>query len=168
MLIFAWSLLEGMGAALIMPAIVALVATNFAAPERPKAYGLAGAVLISVLTSSFFSGIAANEAIPPPVTSQAHVDLASGIPFVSDAQLESALAETDLDPAAQAAIVDENAQSRLAGLRSALAVLALLALVAFFTSGGPPTRQPGSPEPDRPEQVAAPAAELALSPPGAL
>ena len=34
-LIFGWSLLEGMGAALIMPAIVALVATNFAAPERP-------------------------------------------------------------------------------------------------------------------------------------
>ncbi len=86
---------------------------------------------------------------------------------MSDAHLESALAETDLDPAAQAAIVDENAQSRLAGLPSALAVLALLALVTFFTSGGLPTRQPGSPEPDQPEQVAAPAAELGLSPPAA-
>ena len=42
-LIFGWSLLEGMGAALIMPAIVALVATNFAAPERPRAYGLVAA-----------------------------------------------------------------------------------------------------------------------------
>ena len=42
-LIVGWSLLEGLGAALIMPAIVALVATNFAASERPRAYGLVAA-----------------------------------------------------------------------------------------------------------------------------
>ena len=42
-LIIGWSLLEGIGAALIMPAIVALVARNFAAPERPRAYGLVAA-----------------------------------------------------------------------------------------------------------------------------
>src|SRR5215467_8746243 len=35
-----WSVLEGVGAALIMPAIVALVASNFARPQRPRAYGL--------------------------------------------------------------------------------------------------------------------------------
>ncbi len=49
-LLFGWSLLEGIGAALIMPAIVALVATNFARPDRPKAYGLvaaAGAVAVA-------------------------------------------------------------------------------------------------------------------------
>ena len=34
-LLFGWSFLEGIGAALIMPAIVALVAANFAAEERP-------------------------------------------------------------------------------------------------------------------------------------
>src|SRR5260370_28908501 len=39
-LLFGWSFLEGVGAALIMPAIVALVASNFARAERPKAYGL--------------------------------------------------------------------------------------------------------------------------------
>src|ERR1700712_5111083 len=39
-LIFGWSLLEGLGAALILPAIVALVASNFPHAERPKAYGL--------------------------------------------------------------------------------------------------------------------------------
>ena len=43
-LILGWSLLEGIGAALIMPAIVALVASNFAAAERPRAYGLVAAV----------------------------------------------------------------------------------------------------------------------------
>jgi MFS family permease len=39
-LYFGWSLLEGLGAALILPAIVALVATNFPPEGRPRAYGL--------------------------------------------------------------------------------------------------------------------------------
>jgi hypothetical protein len=42
-LIFGWSFLEGVGAALIMPAIVALVAGNFPL-GRPRAYGLIMAV----------------------------------------------------------------------------------------------------------------------------
>ncbi len=49
-LIIGWSFLEGIGAALIMPAIVALVASNFAAAERPRAYGLvasAGAIAVA-------------------------------------------------------------------------------------------------------------------------
>src|SRR6476619_6388783 len=40
MLLFGWSGLEGIGAALILPAIVALVAANFGPAERPRAYGL--------------------------------------------------------------------------------------------------------------------------------
>lgn len=50
-LILGWSFLEGIGAALIMPAIVALVAGNFPAQARPRAYGLvaaAGAMAIAV------------------------------------------------------------------------------------------------------------------------
>ena len=50
-LLLGWSLLEGLGAALIMPAVVALVATNFAAAARPRAYGLvasAGAIAVAV------------------------------------------------------------------------------------------------------------------------
>src|SRR5436309_7454455 len=39
-LIFGWSFLEGVGATLILPAIVALVASNFAREQRPRAYGL--------------------------------------------------------------------------------------------------------------------------------
>jgi EmrB/QacA subfamily drug resistance transporter len=63
-LLIGWSLLEGLGAALIMPAIVALVAKNFVAGERPKAYGLiasAGAIamalgpLIGGFATTFFS-----------------------------------------------------------------------------------------------------------------
>ena len=50
-LLFGWSFLEGVGAALILPAIVALVAGNFPAEARPKAYGLvaaAGAIAVAV------------------------------------------------------------------------------------------------------------------------
>src|SRR5439155_13765990 len=49
-LIFGWSFLEGVGATLILPAIVALVASNFAREQRPRAYGLvasAGAIAVS-------------------------------------------------------------------------------------------------------------------------
>jgi MFS family permease len=50
-LIIGWSFLEGVGAALILPAVVALVAANFPAEQRPKSYGLvsaAGAVAVAV------------------------------------------------------------------------------------------------------------------------
>ncbi|MGF0116651.1 MFS transporter [Promicromonospora sp. Marseille-Q5078] len=49
-LVLGWSVLEGLGAALIMPAIVALVAANVPAQGRARAYGLiaaAGAVAVA-------------------------------------------------------------------------------------------------------------------------
>src|SRR6516165_6266516 len=53
-----WSVLEGVGAALIMPAIVALVASNFARPERPRAYGLvASAGAIAVAAGPLIGGL---------------------------------------------------------------------------------------------------------------
>src|SRR5690349_3073476 len=50
-LLIGWSFLEGVGAALILPAIVALVAANFGPDGRPRAYGLvmaAGAVAVAL------------------------------------------------------------------------------------------------------------------------
>jgi len=50
-LLLGWSLLEGIGAALIMPAIVSLVAANIAAERRNAAYGMiaaAGAAAVAV------------------------------------------------------------------------------------------------------------------------
>ncbi|MFF7240904.1 MFS transporter [Streptomyces collinus] len=50
-LLVGWSLLEGIGAVLILPAVVALVASNFAVERRAAAYGLvaaAGAVAIAL------------------------------------------------------------------------------------------------------------------------
>jgi len=59
MLLFGWSLLEGIGAALILPAIVALVASNFPPSERPRAYGLvAAAGAIAVAAGPLIGGLA--------------------------------------------------------------------------------------------------------------
>ena len=59
-LLIGWSCLEGLGAALILPAIVALVASNFSREERPRAYGLvtaaaAVAVAVGPIVGGFFT-----------------------------------------------------------------------------------------------------------------
>lgn len=111
---------------------------------------LAGAVLIAALTSSFLQGIEADPAVPPSVSEQATLSLSSGIPFISDAQLESALGEAGVPPDVAQAIVDDNASARIDGLRAALAVLALMGLLALFATRRLPTEQPVS-APDSPD-----------------
>jgi MFS family permease len=105
---------------------------------------LTGAIVIAALSSSFLSGVEANPAVPAAVKSEAGEMLSGGVPFLSDDELETALGKADVPAQASAAIVEENETSRLVGLRSALAVLAILALVALFFTGGIPTRQPGT------------------------
>jgi hypothetical protein len=104
---------------------------------------LSGAILIAVLTTTFLGSIASNPAIPKELASKAQVELSAGIPFVSDADLSAALQKADVPPAAAHAVVDENAQSRINGLRAALAVLALIALIALALTRRLPIRQPG-------------------------
>jgi MFS family permease len=104
---------------------------------------LAGAVLISTLTTSFLNGIQNNPAVPERVSSEAQVKLAGGIPFVSDAQLRAALDEAHVRRDTANAIVDENSKARLDGLRAALAVLALIGLTGWI-SRRIPTEQPGA------------------------
>lgn len=111
---------------------------------------LAGAVLISGLTTSFLTGVQANPAIPADVSAQAQVQLAAGIPFLSNEQLAAALADAGVDPSTAAAAIAQNEQSRLDGLRAALGLLALLALAALFLTRGIPVRQPGTPDPAPP------------------
>ena len=76
---------------------------------------LAGAILISVLTTTFLGSVAANPAIPQEMSSQAQVELSAGIPFVSDADLNATLEKAGVPPATVAAIVDANASSDRTG-----------------------------------------------------
>jgi MFS family permease len=106
---------------------------------------LAGAVLIAALTSSFYANIANNPDIPSRVVSKAQVELTSGVPFVSDKDLQAALEETHVAPSTADAIIEDNADARIDGLRAALAVLGLLALLAFIAARRLPTVQPDDP-----------------------
>ena len=106
---------------------------------------LSGAILISVLTTTFLGSVAANPAIPKEMSSQAQVELSAGIPFVSDADLNATLEKAGVPPDSAAAIVDTNASSRINGLRAALAVLALIALVALALTRRLPTVPVGGP-----------------------
>jgi hypothetical protein len=105
---------------------------------------IAGSILIVALTSSFLTGIAENPDVPPEVAVQANVELAGGIPFMSNADLEAAMEEAGADEELTQAVVDVNAQARVDGLRAALALLALFGMVGLFFTKRLPTRQPGS------------------------
>jgi predicted MFS family arabinose efflux permease len=109
---------------------------------------LAGSLLIAVLTASFLSGIADNPAVPASVVDTANVELAGGLPFMSDAQLEDALQQAGVEGSTQQAIMQENETARLDGLKISLAVLALVALVGLFFTGRIPTTQPGTKQQD--------------------
>jgi EmrB/QacA subfamily drug resistance transporter len=105
---------------------------------------LAGSILIATLTSAFLTNIEQNPAIPSRVTSQAQVKLAGGVPFISDADLEAALDEAHVSSKATDAAVDAYRDARIDGLKSALAILALLSIIALFLAQRIPTKQPGA------------------------
>ena len=101
-------------------------------------------MLISALTASFFAGIQNNPNVPESVVAKAQTQLASGVQFVSEKDLKAALSDANVQPKAADEIVKVNDQSQIDGLRSAAAILALLALVALPFTRGLPTVQPGS------------------------
>ncbi len=103
---------------------------------------LSGAVLISSLTASFLSGVQHNPAVPADLSSKAQVELAGGIPFISDEDLKTALNRAGVPPHTAGAIVEQNVTARIDGLRTSLSLLAAIALIALFFSHRIPTRQP--------------------------
>ncbi|HET7378687.1 MAG TPA: MFS transporter [Gaiellales bacterium] len=105
---------------------------------------VAGSIMIAALTASFLTNVDKSPAISNEVNQKAQVELSSGIPFISDADLKVALQDAGLSQQETDAIVEANAQARIDGLRAALAVLALLALVALFFTGRIPDRPVGA------------------------
>src|SRR6516162_7310047 len=103
---------------------------------------LSGAVLIAALTSSFLAGVQNNPDVPKDVVTQAQVQLSGGAPFISDKDLQAQLNKAGVSGKTADAIVTENANARIDGLRSSLSVLAVLALIALFTSRRIPAEQP--------------------------
>jgi Na+/melibiose symporter-like transporter len=107
---------------------------------------LAGSVMIAAVATSFLANIQQNEAIPASVKEQAEVELASGVAFVSDADLEAALDEANVSDETTEQALAAYSDARIDGLKNALAILALLVLGALFFAGRIPTRPPGAAE----------------------
>ena len=160
-IVFVPMLLIGLGIGALASQLGAVTVSAVPDDESPEVGGLqntmtnlgaslgtalAGSLLIATMTSAFLTNVAQSPAIPPEITQQAEVELAGGVPFVSDADLEAALEERDVDAEATDATLDAYAEGRIAGLRSALAILAVLAVVALFLAQSIPTRQPGAAE----------------------
>ena len=104
---------------------------------------LAGSIMIAAVASSFLVGIEQSPAIPARVKEQAGVELAGGVPFISDADLQAALDDAHVSRRTTDAALEAYADARIDGLRSALALLALLDLVALFFAQRIPTTPVG-------------------------
>jgi MFS family permease len=115
---------------------------------------LAGSIMIAAVASSFLANIQHNPSIPNRVKSNAQVQLAGGVPFVSDADLEAALDEAHVSSRNADAALAAYRDARIDGLRAALAILALATIVALFLAQRIPTVQPGA------------AQEATVTPPG--
>ena len=108
---------------------------------------LSGAVLIAALTTSLITGIQNNPAVPADVKSKAKTELASGVPFLSDKDLQAALDKAGVPKETADEVVKENNTARLDALRSSLSVIAVIALMALFFGLTIPTAQPGKARP---------------------
>jgi EmrB/QacA subfamily drug resistance transporter len=103
---------------------------------------LAGSVMLAAVTSAFVANIQQSSAIPDRVKSNATTELSSGVPFVSDADLEKALDEANVPRRQRDDALAAYQDARIDGLESALAILALLTVVALFLAQLVPRRQP--------------------------
>ena len=115
---------------------------------------LAGAALISALTSSFLAGIQHNPNVPKDVASKAQVKLAGGIPFMSDKDLQAQLDKAGVPAKDADAIVTENANARIDGLLSSLSLLAIIALIVLFATRRIPAQQPAASPASEPPDLA--------------
>ena len=146
-------LLIGLGIGAMASQLGAVVVSSEPESESPSVGGLqntatnvgaslgtalVGSLLIAALSASLIQGIQGNPAIPDQVEQKATVQLEGGIPFLSDADLESALTDAGVNSGVTEEIVQQNANARYAGLRGALVAVVLVGLVGLFLSGGLP------------------------------
>jgi Na+/melibiose symporter-like transporter len=158
--VFLPMILIGLGIGALASQLGAVTVSSVPDDESPEVGGLqntatnlgaslgtavAGSILIASLTTAFLTNIQASDAIPERVKQEAQVELAGGVQFVSDEDLEEALDEAGVRSRAADDAVDAYQEARISGLKATLAILALLALVGLVATSRVPTRQPGAP-----------------------
>lgn len=105
---------------------------------------LIGSILIATLSTAIIAGVQANPDVPSSVKERATTELASGVPFLSDTQLRTALADASVAAPTADAILEVNSDARLDALRVALSLTALLAVVGLFGTGRLPREAAGA------------------------
>jgi EmrB/QacA subfamily drug resistance transporter len=111
---------------------------------------LIGAVVITTLTTQLIEGIEESPVASDAVKQAASIQLAGGVEFVSNAQLEDALAQTQMSPQDQEAVVSANAAARVEALQIGMIAVALVALLGLFRTRWLPSRVLGTGTKDPP------------------
>lgn len=101
---------------------------------------VAGALLVGLLSAAVLSAVAGNVVLSPELLSQ--IDLGS-INFVSNDQLQAALARTTASPEQLAEAVRVNTETRLWALKIGLLIMAGVSLLAIIPAGSLPNYVPG-------------------------
>lgn len=96
---------------------------------------LVGAVVIAALSAQFLAGVQGAEQLDPALKQQAAVQFSAGVDFVSVADVEDALSQTDLSPAEQDAVAGAYEDAQLGALRNGMIVLAVVVLGTLFMTG---------------------------------
>jgi MFS family permease len=113
---------------------------------------LIGAVVISLLASSFGAKVASNPEISAAVKGQVGVHLEGDVSFVSAEQVEASAQKAGVSSAETQALVDDYEDSQLWALKTGLLLAALLSVAAFFASGSLPGRSAGRAPPSHPAE----------------
>ena len=107
-IVFVPMLLVGLGIGALASQLGAVTVSAVPDDESPEVGGvqntltnlgasmgtaLAGSIMIAAVSASFLANIQSSDAIPSRAKEHAQVQLAGGVPFVSDADLENALDE---------------------------------------------------------------------------
>jgi MFS family permease len=160
--VFVPMLLIGLGIGALASQLGAVTVSAVSDDESPEVGGLqntatnlgaslgtalAGAILIATLSTTFLANVQQSPDIPQRVKAEATTVLAGGVPFASDADLKAAVEETAVASRRTTdAALEAYRDARIAGLQSALAILALATLLALFFARRIPNEQPGRTE----------------------
>jgi MFS family permease len=93
-----------------------------------------GAIMLAGLATALQTGVDASPALSQAVKEQATITIDGPISFVSDPQLEAAVARAGVSPAEGEELLQINRDARLLALRRALAAVVLLVLVGLLVS----------------------------------
>lgn len=115
---------------------------------------LIGAIVLTSLTSTLVDKVESDPRVSDAIEQQVTIEVADGVPFLSSAQVATALADADVPDAEATALLASYEESQLRALKTGLLVVAFIVLASFAITRGLPSTRPeggddaGSEQPD--------------------